>query len=352
VTTEKVSVVIGSEEFAYWSNLELTLSLDTFATLTFKAPFEPENAEFRRTFEPFTFKPLKVFLNGSRLFTGTLVGVHPTVSAERREVEITGYALPSTLADCNAPGDTVPHEFKKVSLKDIAAALAGPFGIPVEFRDGAGKPFAKVKLDEDKAILEFLAELGRQRKLVFSSTPDGVLLCWQSVAVGKPVASFSDSESPITKVEATFSPQDYFSQITGRGRSRRRYRNVKHTEKNPYLSVLRPMNFMVPDTDPADVPEATRAQLGRMFANMASWTLPGIPGWRDPQGVLFQPNTTIMLTAPGAMVYRETELLVREVTLRQSGGENGEESCSLGVVLPGAFSGEVPSFMPWQEPAF
>lgn len=345
---EQVGVQVGSKDFEDWSELELTLSLDTFATLSFRAPFEPTSADFRATFKPFSFSPLKVLLAGSPLFTGCLVGVHPEVTAEERKVEITGYALPGVLDDCNAPGDSTPYEYKKVTLKTIAEALAGPFGIRVRFQDDPGAKFGKAKLENDKEIFKFFCELAQQRGLVFTSDADGVLLCWKSVKTGNPVARLTDQSQPLVKIEGTFNPQEYFSQITGFGRSRRKHGGAKHTEKNVWLqNVLRPHNFRVPDTDPAEVPDATKAQLGRMFANVASWTVEDLPTWRDPQGELWQPNTTITVNAPYAMIYRDTELLVRSVRLKQSAGK---ESADLNLVLPGAFSSEIPSFMPWDDP--
>jgi prophage tail gpP-like protein len=348
---ERVSLLIDGKRFEHWSELELTLSIDTFSTCAFKAPFEPERETFRQTFRPFSFQGIQILVENQVLFTGTMVGVHPSQDAARSEVEVTGYALPAVLDDCNAPGDTVPHEFKKLDLRAIALALAGPFGIGVKFEASPGKKFEKAKLDEDATIFRFLTELAQQRGLVLSNTPDGLLLCWQSIETGNPVAVIDvDGEQPFTTVSSTFNPQDYFSQITGMGRSKRNRRGSQHTEKNPWLpGVLRPNTYKVPDADPGDIPEATRAQLGRMFANMASFSLDNVPTWRDPQGDLWQPNTTIKLLAPKAMVYRRTELLVRSVTLKQTATA---ETAALELVLPGAFNGKVPDFLPWEEPLF
>jgi prophage tail gpP-like protein len=345
---EKVTLLIDGKRFEHWHELELTLSMATFATCAFKAPFEPEYQAFRETFKPFAFTPLEILVDDDLLFRGTMVGVHPSQDAARSEVEVTGYALPAVLDDCNAPGDTVPHEFKKVDLRTIAAALADPFGIGTKFEAGPGKVFTKAKLDEDKTIFAFLTELAQQRSLVFTNTPEGLLLCWQSVDVGNPVGVFVvGNEQPLTKISASFNPNDYFSQITGFGRSKRKGTGAQHTEKNPWLpDVLRPNTYKVPDTDPADVPEATRAQLGRMFANMASFTLDDVPGWRDPSGALWQPNTTIKLTAPRVMIYRRSELLVKSVTLKQTATS---ETASFELVLPGAFNGRVPEFLPWDS---
>lgn len=346
--TERVSLEIEGKRFEHWSELELTLSLDTFATCVFRAPFEPERRDFRDLFRPFSFRPITIRVDNDVLFTGTMVGVEPEQDAHSSAVSVTGYSLPGVLNDCNAPGDTVPHAWEQTTLRTIAEQLASPFGIGVKFEADVGKPFIKAKLSETESILTFLSELAQQRNCVWSSTADGRLLCWKSVSTGSPVGTFVvDGEQPVTSITATFNPQGCYSQITGFGKSKRRGVGNKHTEKNPWLTRLRPHSYRVPDADPGDVPQATRAALGRMFADMARWSLDSLPGWRDPNGKLWEPNTTLMLTAPKAMIYRRSELLIRSVTLRQ---DATSETASFELVLPGSFSGETPSFQPWEDP--
>ena len=83
-----------------------------------------------------------------------------------------------------------------------------------------------------------------------------------------------------------------------------------------------------------------------MFAEMASYTLSALPTWRDPQGDLWEPNTTIVVAAPEAMIYTPTEFLIRRVTLSAT---PEERKASLDLVLPGAFSGSAPKALPWVE---
>jgi len=172
-------------------------------------------------------------------------------------------------------------------------------------------------------------------------------LCWKSATPGDPVAKLNGRESPVTTVSASFSPQDYYSEITGWARARRGRKGSKYTAQNKWLKdVRRPMSFHLDDTEKADAPEATRAKLGRMFANAASFTIDNLPTWRDPKGNVWTPNTTILLTAPNVMVYRETEFLIRKVTLRQTAND---KTASLELCLPGCFSAEIPAHLPWTE---
>lgn len=346
--TERVSVRIDGERYEFWSAIEIRLALDTFSTVTLTAPFEPKRKEFRQVFRPFSFKPLQIDVGDKRLFTGTLVGVHPEATPEGATVEVTGYSLPGVLEDCTAPAANVPHEYKKLGLRAIAEAIAAPFGLKVRFRADEGAKFDKVALEEEQRLFAFLSELARQRNVVWSSTPEGDLLCWQSVEPGNPVARFVEGESPVSVVRGDFSPQEYFSEITGFCASKRGRKGSKHTVKNPWLPrVIRPMSFKLDDTEPADTPEATRSKLGRMFGQIAAFTMENLPTWRDPNGDLWNPNTTLMLTAPSAMIYRRSELLARTVTLKQTAES---ETAELGLVLPGAYSGKAPTFMPWDEP--
>jgi prophage tail gpP-like protein len=86
--------------------------------------------------------------------------------------------------------------------------------------------------------------------------------------------------------------------------------------------------------------------LGRMVASVATYTVEDLPTWRDPAGKLWAPNTTIMITAPGAMIYKETELLIRAIKFKQTGDE---ETATLELVLPGSFGGTQPKALPWDS---
>jgi prophage tail gpP-like protein len=343
---ESVTLLIEKKFFGYWSEIELEFAIDEFASCHFKAPFEPDRAEFRETFRPFTFKPLTVLHELGDFFAGTLIDVKPNVTPEVSEVDVTGYARPGVLIDCTAPSPSSekPIAFQNVGLRAICEKLTAPFGIECVFPDGEGPVFKSVKLEIDKKIFEFLTDLAKQRNLVISNTPDGKLRCWKSAPVGQPVARFVAGKTPITSIKANYNPQEYFSEITGFAKKRPR---GKATETNPFLTaVLRPDAFKLDDSEKGDAPEAVRAKLGRMFANILSIEIEDIPTWRDPNGNLWRENTTVTLIAPHVMVYRETEFLVRKVKLRQ---DQKQETASLTLVLPGAFSGNVPDVLPWTE---
>lgn len=368
IQNEKVELLIDNVLLSGWYDLEIKLSVDSFDTIGFSAPFDPARKEMREMFRPFAFKPIKVLLNGDELFTGTMIGVDPGFDANSGTVQITGYAQPGVLCDCEAPSGfgrkgkrsakgPVPLTFNRATLRDIAQYLCEPFGLACEFRGEVGVPFEKVAIGLDEKIFKFLSDLAKQRGLVLTNNVNGSLLFWQSIKRGVPVVQLEQGVPPLTGVQAAFSPQDYYSEITGRAAARRRKAGTIYTYVNPWLgqgiddgsgpiNQHRPHSCKFDDTERADAPAATRAKVGRMFANMAAWVTEPLPTWRDPDGKLWDPNTSMTLLAPGAMIYKETELLIRDVVLRSS---KDSLTAVLGLVLPGAFSGEIPDSLPWIE---
>ncbi len=353
---DTVTMTIDGRDWREFDEVELHLSLDNHATLGFTAPFEPERKAFRETFRPFSFKPITLSIGGQRVFTGTLVDVNPTTDPNKRTVACSAYSKAAILEDCNPPVDFAPFEANGLTLRQISERMAGPFGIAVTMNGADGPPFKRVKTrqrridttaDQEQTVGDFLTELAKQRGYVKSSDADGDLLYQRSVAPGNPVARFEEGVPPLVSVVPTFNPQEYYSEITGFTSAKRGRVGAKYTERNARLSggVLRSMSFKLDDIEKADAPSAVRSKIARMFAN-ALTVVASVPTWRDPSGELFRPNTTLVLEAPGAMIYEATEFLVRDVYLKVSAKET---TASLGLVLPGAFSGVQPDSLPWDD---
>jgi len=342
----EVAILIDGNRFRFWDKVRVTRSIDAMDTVEFGAPFEPDAPGFRETFRPFSFKSVVITVGGSPLFTGTMVGVSPVVENSQRVVSVSGYSLPGVLNDCTPPASAFPLEFNDQGLREIATTIAGPFGLSVEFAANQGAVFERVASEPGKKALTFLTELAKQRNLIVSSTSRGALIFWQSVAAGRPVARLSQGSSPVLSVTPFFSPQEYYSHITGLEPVIVGLAGSQFTVKNPRLQgVTRPITFNAPDTLDADVKAAVEAKAGRMFGNMASYSL-RVSTWRDPNGDLWQPNTTVILRAPGAMIYDEYEFVVRSVEFNR---ERAVETATVDLVIPGSFNGEVPEVLPWGE---
>lgn len=341
----EVAILIDGVRYRFWSNLRWTPALDAFSTAEFSAPFEPDAPGFRETFEPFSFKPVEITVGGVLAFRGTMVGITPRVDAGSRTIDVSAYGVPGVLNDCTPPASAYPIEFNNQRLPDIAQALASPFGVQVVYQSAtSGAAFERVAVDPGGTIAAFLGDLARQRGLVMSDTPDGALILQQSVEPGQPVARLAVGASPVISVTPSFSPQQYFSHITGLEMVVVGFIGSQYTVKNPHLTgALRPMTFRSPDVEGGDIQQAVAAKAGRMYGNMAAYSVV-VDTWRDPQGDLWAPNTTLTLEAPDAMVYSPYEFVVRSVQFARGGKS---ETAVLDLVLPGSFSGRTPEVLPW-----
>jgi prophage tail gpP-like protein len=365
---EQVSLTISGKKFTFWSEVTFTRSIDNHPTVAFLAPFEPERAVFRELFRPFSYAPVKLHIADELLFTGTMIDVNPQMSAALRMVDVTAYSRAAKLSECDMPwGDppAVPFECNGLKLDAIAKHFCAPFGLDAKVEGDSGDAFFRVKptkrtkkrnkiyggagqetLQVEGNVQDFLAELGRQRGFVLSSNEDGDLLFRSSTPTGAPVVSLVEGEQPLLSVVPQFNPREFYSEITGVTPAKNKRKGSSYTLMNPFLTQeRRSMSFNLDDTEAADAPLAVRAKLGRMFANVMSVSV-AVPTWRDPRGGLWAPNTTVTLLAPSAMIYRKTEFLVRDVMLTQTAAT---EMAELNLVLPGAFSGEIPDALPWLE---
>lgn len=345
-TGEEVAVLIDGKRFRFWDKVRITRSIDTMATFEFGAPFDHTAPGFREIFKPFTFKRVEITVGGESLFTGTMVPVNPVIENNRRVIAVSGYSLPGVLNDCTPPASSFPLEFDGQGLQDIATTLAAPFGISVEFQADQGAIFDRVACEPGKKVLSFLIELAKKRNLVISDTSRGKLIFLKSATTGKPVARLQQGSTPVLSVTPTFNPQEYYSHITGIEPVIVGLPGSQFTVKNSRLEgVIRPMTFNVSDTKDANLKTAVEAKIGRMFGNMVSYSV-NVNTWRDPNGNLWTPNTTIMLIAPDAMIYNEYEFEIRSIDFDR---DRSTEIATLNLIIPGSFDGKIPEVLPWDD---
>ena len=341
---DEVAILIDQERFRFWESVTITRAFDSIDQVDFTAPFELSNQGFREAFRPFSYKPVDISIGGMPYFAGTMMTPLPSVSPTRKTVNVSCYARPGVLADCPPSASSYPVEFLDLTLDTIAKRLAAPFGIGIDFEADPGAPFQEVSINEEQRILPFLATLAKQRNIVIGSTAAGRLRFAQSAFEGNPVAVLAQSESPLIRVEPVFNSQAYYGSITGIEPVLAGLQGAQITEKNPYMDGnIRPFTFVVDDANDGDAGTAVAARMGRMFGNMVSYNVQ-LQTWRDSSGGLWEPNTFVRLDAPDAMVYSPYNFLIRRVTLNKT---PTEETAELNLVLPGAFSGQIPESLPW-----
>jgi len=335
-------IFVSGKEFRFWRDVRVTRSIDSVSLFEFSAPWEPDNEAFREVFRPLSFQSCSVFIGTELVVGGTLVDVSPTFGTAR-DVTASGYSRFGVMRDTTLPAGT-PLEFDEVNLQAIAIALSKPFGLIPAFNADPGPVFEYgLSIDAVERPLGFLRKLAQQRNLVIGSTPRGNPL-FHRTTTAPPVETLEEGVLPLTSIQPRFKAQDFFSHISSLTPSFFGGTGDAHTIVNPRLrGVVRPHSFRVNDTYGADGVASAEAKIGRMYANAVAWDATVID-IRDSQGRLWKPNTKIRVTAPSAMIYESTELLIRTATLVRRGRS---QITQLRLVFPESFNGEVPPGFPW-----
>ncbi len=345
---EQLSIAIGGKFFEGWTEVTFTRSMDSFGSFDLLTAWDPENLAFRELFRPFSYQRVTIFEGDTLLYTGTILSPTPEQTAKSRLVRVSGYSLPGVLNDCTPPIGALPLERSDMNMQQIAEELLAPFGLAVQFDTDAGPTFEREAMKPTDKVLRYLIGLAQQRQLLITDTPDGACRFQTETPVGLPVATLAEGQAGIDTIVSNFRPQQYYSHVTSQTPTGfvlpGEPPGGQFTVPNARLpDVLRPLTFQAADTTAGDAKIAAEAKAGRMFANAVSYNV-GVPDWVTPGGKLWEPNTTMKLHAPGAMIYDPFEFLIRSVTYRRT---RSTKVAALNLVLPGSFRGEVPEAMPW-----
>jgi len=339
----EVAILIEGNRFRFWDSASLSFSIDSFDSFSFSGPWEPDVAIFREAFVPFTYKDVAVYIGGEIFLNGTLVPVNPALTGDSRTFSVGGYSRPGVLNDCPFSVDDYPIEFNKNTIAEIAETIAKLFDLGFEINGEPGARFERVAAKPEQKVLDFIIDLAKQRNFLVSNDLEGSLL------LDRPETEFSgvslkEGELPFLGGSPDYNAQQYYSEIAGLTPTKTATDADSYKLNNTLLDVKRPFAFEVKDAENADLQTATKAKMSRMFGDSISIPV-NVQGWRDPSGEVWQPNKIIKLLSPGLMVYKETEFLIRNVSLTRGTAD----TATLELVLPESYSGEIPGSLPWQE---
>jgi len=338
---ENVSILIDGGRFQNWESVNLNLSLDSIDTFGFSTPVQTNNQEFRERFRPLSYRKLEIRLNDEPILVGVLAPKSATLS--EKIASLGGYSRPGLLNDLPVPFDRYPLEFKNQDLQRIAQQLGAIYDVSVLLSGPIGAPFERISPEPTQKILGFLTELAKKRAVLLSNTLKGELKFFTPDNSGASTP-LRQGEIPLLDAKIDIDEQNYFTSVTGLGAAQAGRDPEAFTVPLPALSgVNRPFVYTVSDATGAELEAAVKFKAGRIFANAVKISA-DVLGWRGANGQIWSPGDFILLQAPNIWLYNETKLRIRTVALSQT---SDDETVSLNLVFPGAYSGELPSKLPW-----
>ena len=344
-----ISFLLDGQIFSYYTTYEIDQRLESFDSIETSIPFDETGNFIDVNFTPFSYKDIGVYYDGSLLFGGTLLSPRKDLNPSSKVFSLTLYPKCGVLNDCSVPDSLYPIEFENQNLQNISRTLLQPFGVDAVFVESPGNPFKRLAPEPDETIMNFLIDPSKQRGLILSNTAQGNLLFYKSLVSGESVSNFKEGEFPLISCFPNFNPQEYFSHITGILPVEKEKDSEKYTYENRFLiskGILRPYTFIVEDSDSSDLRSAVEAKAARMFGAVCSYTI-SIQGHRDSNGNLLKKNTLINVLAPGGMIYKDTQFLIKNVKFTRN-AESGDIS-TIEIVLPQSYAGQIPEVLPWEQ---
>ena len=288
-----------------------------------------------------------MFYNDVLMFKGILLTPDPELTDKSSEITLQGYPLCGVLNDCMVPPTKYPLQCMGITMKGIADAACEPYSIPVIFEGGVGPAFTEVSIEPTDKILDFLSRLSKQRNLLFTNNEKGQLVFFNP-KTEKPFASFVEGKLPLISIKPKFSAQEFYSHITGFGKTDAEYPSLAYTFENKYLinkGIIRHFSLTIDDAETSsDLENAVKAHAGRMFADCVNFELLCEKHVNEKNEV-FQKGMTVCVSAPSAMITKETNFIARSVKLSRT---TEGKTTTMTLVLPGAYTGEIPEVFPWE----
>lgn len=342
------ALLIGGKKFTGFTGCTLTRSVKGVDAFSFSSKWDAGDKALRDAFRPFSFTDCEVLYDGDTIFKGMMLPPTPQISPSSQTITVQGYPRCGVLIDSCLPPSLYPAEYNGLDLKQIAETVCGPFGVGVDFEGDAGAAFEKVSVELNDKAWDFLSKLADERGFSMTNRLDGRLLIYKP-EVKETSAAFIQGEVPFISCAPDFDKQGMYSHVTGYTKTTAEAESQKYTYENKLLinqGVLRCYATAVDDAEAGDIESATKAVVAEMFANCVKYKLT-VSGHRDKNGRLYRENMAVSVKAPGAEIYRETKLLVDDVTLKRD--DSAGLTTEFTLVLPGARDGSLPEVFPWEE---
>lgn len=338
---DEVTITINRQSFKNFNGLNLKFDYDKLANeFAFAAPFDPDIQEYRDAFRA-KFQPTAIYIGGKLVISGQS-WANPNLAPNSNTVAVKGYSITGSLMKSAL---IAPFEFDEgTSLTAIAVDVCARFGFAVVVDSQAiaiaGKPFEKrVGFSPTENIGPKLATLVRERGLVLGTTFNGRVLISKPKTEAATVQAFVSGELPAGTFAPTFNPEALHTKYIGYAPDS----PDEETEASDFTldgfeqpGIVPRIKGIVPsDVDNQGLEDAVRGVRGRAFGEWFSLSV-NVVGWRDRNNNIYQPNTLVTAKAPRGMLYEDTKLFVRAVTLNKV---NNKKSAKLDLILPEALTG-------------
>jgi prophage tail gpP-like protein len=343
-TPDVVTVKLGGDSYAGWYEVEITAAVNHAArSFRIEAALDASLAAF------VPFAPLQIFGNSDLMFTGYIDEVEPMLEGKTAKVSISGRAKGQDIVDCSAD-HTKPDYVNKTPL-DIAMDQ-DQFGIGFT-ADFVLDQIDRTRPNPGESAFSFLSDLCDEQDATMHGLPDGSIRMTQAGANPPRQAGALIEGVNIEKIQVHIgsSGKDKHghhhphharhSHVHVHGQ---RYRDngaqatqIYATAQDSTVPRYRPHHHLHSrHTTRGHVQKKAQHKREAEAGNGLRATVT-VPSWRDETGALFMPGNKVFVDSPTVRLVQD--MLIEEISYKQSGEESQGESCVLHLVDPRAHGG-------------
>ena len=338
-----ITIVVESTHFRFFTGFSIKSSIGSLDTVSIGSPYF-DTQESRDSFQPLRYKKAAVYYGKNLFFDGILLAPVADLNPDSETLSLNLYPKCGVLSNSTLPLSVYPIEYNNLNLKQIAENVCSVFSVKVDFRGDPGASFEKVAPSPTTKVLSFIIDLAKKRGFQVTNNIHGDLLIWKAED-SRPVSFVKEGELPFISCNPSFDPENYYSEISGLTPETEEKASESYTWENPFLKDYdQYLTVEFNDIDNADLKGSVEAMAGRMFGSAGKYALV-LNTHRDSDNNLFAKNQTIRALATKSNIYNETNFLIDTVELSRT--DDSGDLANFALVLPGAYTGQLPEEVPW-----
>jgi len=309
---DQITVESYGRRLSKWTSASVTASLESGAR-TFSLAFSAPEGEAPPVLP--VGSPVKVYVDGTLALTGWVDAVNFSGDANSLNWTATGRSKTEDLVDC-AAGVEGPSRWNKAKVERIARDVAKPFGVDVVRRSAEGEPFEKFRLKKAETAFSAIVRAAGRRGLWVTDDPLGRLVLARAaegtadtpIVVGGNVIS----SSLALNVAGLFSEYIVRGQSVGTD-------NAFGTQVSDVVGKVggpaprfRPTVFQGSGRGGGASKKQQAQRAADEFAAQSLSLTYVVPGWRQREGGLWEPNQVAWVFDP--RVHLDDTMLIASVT--------------------------------------
>lgn len=348
---ENVTITITGDlhEVIGWTGLQIIRGIDQASdAFSFTFPWQATE-ENKRRFVAYRTSQVQIKYGTETILTGVAEKYEPVASAQGINMTVNGRSRSGALLDISAgPPFELVGAFNAIARKIIPEArdkdgnkLGYPFVSVAASPDIVSGNGVVVEIEPGQTIYDVLSSIAAGRNLFAFPQSDGSLI-FKRIVTPNPVADISEGISPVVSVATTMDLTKRFYEYVVTNVSGSTV-NTASAFDNGAAQDGR-ARYLTEASQDVDLQQA--ANFARSRGLMDSFTCSvTVSGW-TVNGALWRPGMTVNINYPSAMIYRDSLLMVKRVTMQLD--ESGGAITELELTFPQVFAGGAPEFpYPW-----